>query len=94
MKATKKLMSLVLALMMALSIMAVTAAAYGETGHTHDEACSTETIQPRKPAARCPGCGEQMTETGSGKDNRGPYITVTCLTPGCPNRGGSLDLHY
>ncbi|MDE7262712.1 MAG: hypothetical protein K2N78_11740 [Oscillospiraceae bacterium] len=95
MKATKKLMSLVLALMMALSIMAVTAAAYGETGHTHDEACSTETIQPRKPAAWCPGCREQMTEVRVYKDQNGDYYSVLeCRTNGCPNKGNPITLKW
>ena len=61
MKATKKLAALFLAMVMVLSLSAVTAAAYGETGHTHDEACSAETIQPRKPTGRCIVCGAYVT---------------------------------
>ena len=56
MKNTKKLLALVLALVMAFSLMAVTAAAYGAEEHDHDGACSVETIQPRKPGGFCPNC--------------------------------------
>lgn len=60
MKKTKKLLALVLAMMMAFSLMAVTAAAYGADEHEHTHVCSEETIQPRIPAMRCPVCDEAM----------------------------------
>ena len=56
MKKTKKLAALILALMMAFSLMAVTAAAYGADEHIHDGTCCEETIQPRKPGGWCPKC--------------------------------------
>jgi hypothetical protein len=56
MKKTKKLAALVLALVMAFSLMAVTAAAYGADEHVHDGTCCEETIQPRKPGYWCPKC--------------------------------------
>ena len=58
MKKTKKLAALILALVMAFSLMAVTAAAYGADEHVHDGTCCEETIQPRKPGGWCPRCGE------------------------------------
>ncbi len=58
MKKTKKLAALVLAMVMAFSLMAVTAAAYGADEHVHDGTCCEETIQPRKPGGWCPRCGE------------------------------------
>ena len=61
MKKMKKLAALGLAMVMAFSLMAVTAAAYGAE-HEHDCAVdSEETIQPRIPAAQCPKCGTGMT---------------------------------
>lgn len=59
MKKTKKLAALVLAMVMAFSLMAVTAAAY--VAEEHDCAvCSEETIQPRIPAMQCTICNVQM----------------------------------
>lgn len=84
MKHTKKLAALFLALVMALSVMAVTAAAYGAEEHEHTGACSTETIQPRKPAESCPNCGRGMTEVGSGRDTTGKrYIDFQCKNDDC-----------
>lgn len=51
MKKTNKLAALVLAMVMAFSLMAVTAAAYG--AEEHDEDCCEEMIQPRMPACPC-----------------------------------------
>ena len=75
MKKTKRLAALFLAMMMAFSIMAVTAAAYGEEGHVHTGACSEETIQPRIPAAPyCWKCDQEMVHAGGGKE----YYTFKC----------------
>ena len=53
MKKAKKLASLFLAMLMAFSLMAVTASAY-DAGHEHDcMVCGEEGIQPRRPAAWC-----------------------------------------
>lgn len=59
MKKTKRMLALVLAMMMAFAIMAMTASAYeAEDGHVHTEACSEEgSVQRRPPAGRCPICG-------------------------------------
>ena len=66
MKKMKKLAALVLALVMAFSLMAVTAAA---AGAEHDCAvCSEETIQPRIPSMHCPKCREGMFVTRVYKD--------------------------
>lgn len=81
MKRTKKLLALVLAMVMAFSLMAVTAAAAGTEEHEH--VCSAETIQPRKPWATCSYCGEAMTETQNGTDNEGRYIIFVCYNDTC-----------
>ena len=79
MKKTKKLAALILALMMAFSLMAVTAAAYGADEHIHDGTCCEETIQPRKPAAPvCPYCGTVTTDMGFKWENGIRYIIFEC----------------
>ena len=84
MKNTKKLLALVLALVMAFSLMAVTAAAYGAEEHDHDGACSVETIQPRKPGApECIYCGHPMTDVGSSSDADGGYNVYECKNSDC-----------
>lgn len=83
MKKTKKPTALVLAMVMAFSLMAVTAAAYGGE-HAHDETCCEETVIARKPAAPvCPYCGTVTTEVGLEwiGDNR--YLVYECH--GCDN---------
>lgn len=75
MKKTKKLAALVLALAMAFSLMAVTAAAYG-----HED----EGIMPMYEVVRCPRCGgaAEYQERGpiDGKSQRRKVCldTVTC----------------
>ena len=87
MKKTKKLAALVLALVMAFSLMAVTAAAYGADEHVHDGTCYEETIQPRKPGApECPYCGYPMTDVGSGSDSHGGFNWYQCKREGCKNQ--------
>ena len=77
MKKTKKLAALVLAMVMAFSLMAVTAAAYG--ADEHDETCCEESIQPRKPAAPvCPYCGTVTTDMGFKWENGIRYIIFEC----------------
>ena len=66
MKRSKKLLALVLVMIMAFSLMAVTAAAY-DAGHEHDCAvCSEEGIQPRIPAKICYSCQVEMTYVHGG----------------------------
>ncbi len=56
-----KIASLFLAMLMAFSLMAVTAAAY-DAGHEHDCAvCYEKEIQPRLPARLCPKCWQEMS---------------------------------
>ncbi len=88
MKKRTKIASLFLAMLMAFSLMAVTAAAY-DAGHEHDCAmCSEEGIEPRKPAALCRGCGQDMDEIARGTDIYGNgYITFQCKNPYCENPG-------
>ena len=64
MRKMKKLAALCLAMLMAFSIMAVTAAAYDAAGHVHDETCAEATVQPRRPAAWCHACGQAMIDDG------------------------------
>ncbi len=63
MKKTKKMLALLLALVMAFAMMAVTASAFdAEDGHVHTEACSEEgSVQRRLPAGICPVCGMRGT---------------------------------
>ena len=79
MKNTKKLLALVLALVMAFSLMAVTAAAAGTEEHEH--VCSTETIQPRIPAMQCPECGGKMDATVHYKGKK-RYVDFKCPEDG------------
>ena len=63
MKRTKKLLALVLAMMMAFSIMAVTAAAYDkEDAHEHTAAYGDEGIMPIPVELTCK-CGQMSRET-------------------------------
>ncbi len=66
MKCTKRFAALVLAMMMAFSVMAVTAAAYDSAdAHAHEVCCENE-IEPRIKASRCVRCGGNAYErTGS-----------------------------
>ena len=60
MKRSKRLLSLVMGMLLAFSLMAVTAAAY-DAGHEHDCAVySEEGIQPRLPARLCYSCMKEM----------------------------------
>lgn len=83
MKRTKKLTALVLALMMALSCMAMTAAAYGAEEHVHDETCCEEAVTPRGLSPECPSCGSPMTRVGGGGGTQNPYSIYRCTNPEC-----------
>ena len=88
MKTTKKLAVLFLALILALSIMAVPAMAH-EEDHVHTAACSETAIQPRMPGMVCPYCSVGMdvyqTEPVSGSSAlRTRFI---CNNPDCPRSG-------
>ena len=66
MSRSKKLLSLVMGMLLAFSLMAVTAAAY-DAGHEHDCAVySEEGIQPRIPAKICYSCQVEMTYVHEG----------------------------
>ena len=62
MKRSKKLLSLVMGMLLAFSLMAVTAAAY-DAGHEHDCAmCCEEGIEPYIFVKQCPECGGSAVE--------------------------------
>lgn len=82
MKKTKKLAALVLAMMMAFSLMAVTASAYGAE-HEHDGTCCEE-IQPRRPAAQCLYCALGMDEYDTSMEDGIRYIIFKCYNDDCP----------
>lgn len=77
MKKMKKLLALVLAMMMAFSLMAVTAA-YNAEEHEHTYACSEETIQPRIPAMLCPKCRNEMNAVRVYDDMGQTYVDFVC----------------
>ncbi len=84
MKKTKKLAALILALVMAFSLMAVIAAAYGADEHVHDGTCCEETIQPRKPGTpECQYCCYPTRDAGTGEDSGGFYYKYRCTNPDC-----------
>lgn len=84
MKKTKRLAALFLALMMSLSLLAVTASAYGVEEHAHDEECCDAVIMRLPAAPYCPKCGEPMVHNGVGEDRYGNRVyyfeCFTCHT--------------
>lgn len=83
MKTKKRLAALFLAMMMVFSVMAMTASAYGEEGHVHDETCCEDAVIARKPGAPvCYKCNLVMVETGQGTDASGRRI-IYYLCQGC-----------
>ena len=88
MKRTKRLLALVLAMMMALSIMAVTAAAYDAEEHNHECAacCEDEGIMPLGITRRCtePGCSGTVSRYSTLK-----YESINGVCPLCGQRGCS-----
>lgn len=91
MKNMKKLAALFMAMVMAFSLMAVTAAAYGEMGHVHDETCAEESVQPRTQVIHCPKCGgDCRVWTATRNDGCGGTITVRCYD--CVNCGPSEEV--
>lgn len=88
MKKTKKLAALFLAMVMAFSLMAVTAAAYGAEEHVHDETCYAETIQPRKPTGpACPYCAQTMDFAYVARVGDDYYDVYKCCADVCSHRG-------
>ena len=89
MKRSKKLLAVVLAMVMAFSLMAVTAAAY-DAGHEHDCAvCSEEGIQPRRPTKICGKCQVEMTYIEIGSSGHREYY-FEC--PKCHTTMGTLPV--
>lgn len=90
MKRTKKMLALVLAMVMAFSLLAVTAAAYGAEEHEHEcAACSEdEGVMPRgavRPCTRenCDGTMELVNR----RDNSGNiYKAFVCDRCGAEDR--------
>ena len=79
MKTKKRLAALFLAMMMVFSVMAMTASAYGEEGHVHDETCCEDTVIARKPGAPvCYKCNLVMVETGTTTMNGQTVMTYLC----------------
>ena len=94
MRKMKKLAALCLAMLMAFSIMAVTAAAY-DAGHEHDETCAEATVQPRRPAVMCYSCGQEMVVADSWTTaDKGIAFLFECRTSGCSNKGGTVGPVY
>ena len=94
MKKAKKLAALILALVMAFSLMAVTAAAYGADEHVHDGTCCEETIQPRKPGApECPYCGVIMRDIGTHTGDDGRYTEFECRNYSCKS-GYTMKIYW
>ncbi len=84
MRKMKKLAALCLAMLMAFSIMAVTAAAYDAAdGHEHTSACSEQTIMPRRPAVQCVYCRQEMAVSHSESKDGGIYFTFICRNLDC-----------
>lgn len=84
MKKTKKMLALVLALVMAFAMMAVTASAFDAEEHNHECAacCADEGVMPLYVALKCPLCNgvAEMMEYPDGKG--GTIQKLVCLS-GC-----------
>ena len=94
MKTTKRFASLFLAMLMAFSLMAVTASAC-DAGHAHDETCAEATVQPRRPAVMCYSCGQEMVVANSWDAGiKGIAFIFECKTSGCSNKGGTVGPVY
>lgn len=89
MKNTKKLLALVLAMVMAFSLMAVTAAAAGTEEHEH--VCSTETVQPRLRAFMCNYCGSGMVMLQHWMDNGVHHGIFQCTNGNCNHRNDLVE---
>lgn len=95
MKKMKKLAALVLAMVMAFSLMAVTAAAYGADEHEHDATCCEATIQPRGLAMSCDYCGRGMTLLGQSGSGDGNFrSTFACYNADCSNYGKRVVVEW
>ena len=95
MRKMKKLAALCLAMLMAFSLMAVTASAYDAAGHEHDETCAEAMVQPRRPAVMCYSCGQEMVVANSWDAGiKGIAFIFECKTSGCSNKGGTVGPVY
>ena len=77
MKKSRKLLALVMAMMMAFSLMAMASAAYEEE-HVHDETCCEATVQPRNQVIPCPQCGGSCRVWVTVTDNLRHFDCVNC----------------
>lgn len=75
MNVKKRITALFLAMMMALSIMAMPAAALEDT------------IQPRIPSTVCPYCNQFMTNTGIVEIDHTDYFRYVCCNTECSHMG-------
>lgn len=81
MKTTKRFASLLLAMLMAFSLMAVTASACdSEDSHVHTEACEDEGIMPLYPmkGPPCPNCGYEMYDVWTEDLFGNPILALVC----------------
>lgn len=77
MKKSRKLLALVLAMMMAFSLMSTASAAYEEE-HVHDETCCETTVQPRNQVIWCPKCGASARTWVTTHDNKEHFDCSGC----------------
>ena len=82
MNVKKRITALFLAMMMALSIMAMPAAALEDT------------IQPRIPAPECPYCNHMMVHTGTTGSGANRYFIYTCQNTECSRMGYTTRILY
>lgn len=82
MKTRKKITAMFLAMMMALSIMAMPASALEDA------------IQPRIPAPECPYCNHMMTHTGTTGSGNNRYFIYTCQNTECSHFGYRTSILY
>ncbi len=81
MKKTNRLASLFLALLLAFSLMAVTASACdSKDSHVHTEACEDEGIMPLYPmkGPPCPYCGYEMYDVWTEDAFKNPILARVC----------------
>lgn len=84
MKRTRKWLSLLLAMVMVFSLLAVTAAACDlEDGHVHTEACEDGIVpyDARPIGPDCPICGRATVGIRVGGTSEHPIYEFVCMNP-------------
>ncbi|MDE7221308.1 MAG: hypothetical protein K2O45_17100 [Oscillospiraceae bacterium] len=89
MKKTRKLAALFLAMLMAFSLLAVTAAAYDAEEHDHDcvVCCEDEGVVPMYDPKRCPRCGREAYYSEIPQPSGDIRIWVSCINSDCGYAG-------